>query len=163
MSMQVENSELLSILEGIWATTLDLPLGDESEASPGSTRSLLTGCVHITGKWRGALIFECPIELARRIASAMFGMEPGEVTNTEIADAIGEIANIAGGNFKSLLPSPAEISLPTVVAGAEYLMVFGGTHLVQQVVTSCEGQRIVLRVVEGETTSSTMKAAHSAS
>ena len=48
----------------------------------------------------------------------MFGMEPDEVSADEVADAVGELTNMVGGNIKSLLPEPSLLSLPTVSRGA---------------------------------------------
>ena len=39
------------------------------------------------------------------------------MTTADIADALGELANIIGGNVKSLLPEPCALSLPHVLVG----------------------------------------------
>jgi len=35
----------------------------------------------------------------------------------DVADAVGELVNMIGGNVKSLMPGPSVLSLPVVAAG----------------------------------------------
>ena len=44
----------------------------------------------------------------------MFGSAPDVVTDAEVVDALGELTNMIGGNVKSLLPAPSQLSLPMV-------------------------------------------------
>jgi chemotaxis protein CheX len=37
-----------------------------------------------------------------------------DVTQSDIVDAVGELANVIGGNVKALLPQPCQLSLPHV-------------------------------------------------
>lgn len=56
-----------------------------------------------------------PREDAYAVVRALLRMAPGEeVTEDDLVDAFGEIANVVGGNLKSLLPEHAVLSLPTV-------------------------------------------------
>jgi len=43
------------------------------------------------------------------------------VGQEDLADAFGELANVVGGNVKSLLSAPAVLSLPTVAQSAPEL------------------------------------------
>lgn len=49
---------------------------------------------------------------AKNITRAMFGSE-GDVEIDEVADAISELANMAGGNLKSMLGIECNLSIPT--------------------------------------------------
>lgn len=40
--------------------------------------------------------------------------ETDEVSDTDFADAVGEIANVVGGNVKSLVTNPGALTLPVV-------------------------------------------------
>ena len=54
---------------------------------------------------------------AHLVVRALLRMEPDEpVGEEDLVDAFGEIANVVGGNLKSLLPEHAELTLPTVAA-----------------------------------------------
>lgn len=52
---------------------------------------------------------------ANDLVRALLRMDPSEQVSAEdLADAFGEIANVVGGNLKSLLPEHAALSLPAV-------------------------------------------------
>lgn len=76
----------------------------------------LCGVVGISGAWRGSVSLECSTAHAEAAAEAMFAAEPGTLSTDEVADALGELANMVGGNIKSLLPAPSALSVPSVTA-----------------------------------------------
>lgn len=56
---------------------------------------------------------------AHELTRALLMMTPDEEVGPEdLTDAFGELANVVGGNVKSLLAAPAVLSLPTVAAHA---------------------------------------------
>ncbi len=111
-------------------------LGWEAEATDDATSQVLareaaqnpavptrlTSLVNITGTFEGAVTFDCDVPTARRITSAMLGTDADAATPQEIQDAMGEMANMIGGNFKSTLTPPVSLSLPTVIEGHGYAM-----------------------------------------
>ncbi|PFG32264.1 chemotaxis protein CheX [Sanguibacter antarcticus] len=57
--------------------------------------------------------------VADELTRALLVMNPDEVVTPEdLADAFGEIANVVGGNVKSLLAAHAVLSLPAVASEA---------------------------------------------
>lgn len=74
--------------------------------------------IDITGRWNGTVTLAVPDELGRRAAAAMFACDPDAVRAEDIEDAVAELANMIGGNVKSLLPGPSELSLPRRQIGA---------------------------------------------
>ena len=87
--------------------------------TPVPAVSEVAACVRITGGWHGAVVLSCGRDLAVAITEAMFAMDPGTTSAEELDDAMGEMANMIGGNIKGLLPGPSQLSLPTVVEGAD--------------------------------------------
>lgn len=56
-------------------------------------------------------------ETAVLLAIALLGMPQGaEVSDDDLVDAFGEVANVVGGNIKSLLPTSGRLTLPTVAS-----------------------------------------------
>ncbi|MEQ1502435.1 MAG: chemotaxis protein CheX [Myxococcota bacterium] len=103
--------EMLQELIGVvWETVIDGPPGGE----PAGAGWL--GSVAIDGAWDGRVEVWLSDADARRVATAMFGEEP--IGEPELVDAIGELANITGGNVKALLPEPCGLGLPAVRAAA---------------------------------------------
>ncbi len=53
-------------------------------------------------------------DLMARIAEVMFSSERGSLSEVEIRDAFGEIANMIGGNIKGSFGEDADLSLPVI-------------------------------------------------
>ena len=79
----------------------------------------LTASVSMTGEWPGHVAVACSEAFASRFASRLFLTDT--VSEADVVDAIGELANVVGGNVKSVVPGPNVLSLPHVVRGTEYL------------------------------------------
>jgi chemotaxis protein CheX len=82
----------------------------------------VSGIIGLTGLLRGSVVLSFPIGLARRLTAWMLREpRPERCTSQDIADSIGELANIVAGNMLvSFDPGVAEkshISLPSVVMG----------------------------------------------
>ena len=78
--------------------------------------------VAFAGHRRGLVAFHSSLTAARDIAGAMLGMEP-ETLNGEMPDAIGEVANMIAGAFRTKLAAiePASaIAVPTVTIGSDF-------------------------------------------
>jgi len=139
--------QISQITQDIWSSFLGLEVQpDNAQAMAPGTRSL-TACVQITGPWQGAVAVECPQDLANTVAASMMGMEPAEVSKEDAQDALGELANITGGNVKALLPEPCRLSLPAVAEGIELTMRVPGLVLEAEVPFDCLGHTFVVRVL----------------
>jgi chemotaxis protein CheX len=90
---------------------------------PESPASLeVTSMVGLAGELCGVLSVCCTRESAVIMASKMLGVEPENIGN-ELADALGEVANMVAGNFKNKVSGLGDgcmLSVPTVVIGADY-------------------------------------------
>src|SRR5689334_6055216 len=108
--------ELTEITERVWASLVEAPLLPRrpGQPAPAPGSRTFTGCVQITGAWEGAVTVHCSEHLAKLLTAAMFMVDPGDTSAEEVADALGELANMVGGNVKALLPEPCRISLPAV-------------------------------------------------
>ena len=111
--------DLREIAEQVWAAYLDpegvrpLLLGDAREPA-----SAVSASVSLTGGWHGHVVVTCSAGAARHAAAAFLAMDEGEVSDEDMTDVMGELANIVGGNVKSMLPAATLVSLPHVVNGA---------------------------------------------
>ncbi len=73
--------------------------------------------VVIRGGWSGFVVLEMGSGTAVEAARVMLEDElegSDDVTPEEVADAVGELVNIIGGNVKSLLPTVCALGLPRV-------------------------------------------------
>ena len=98
---------------------------------------MLEASVNIDGDWNARLRVFASQELAEIIAAAMFGMEIPELTDEETRDAVGEVANVIGGNIKGIADRDCSLSLPSVQSAVEEvaegalreLFLCAGSHL----------------------------------
>ena len=121
--MQLVNTDdLVGIAQDVWASFLDLRLepvpGGVSPAAAGADVAMVSGVVEVLDTWTGFVVLECTERGARSMAAAMFHPDETGDRPDDLADALGELTNMIGGNVKSLLPAPSRLSLPMVRAGA---------------------------------------------
>ncbi len=77
----------------------------------------------------------------------MFGIDENEAGEEEIQDAIGELANMTGGNIKSLLPEPCYLSLPAV-AITDHGFRVPGSELVTQINFACDDNLFMVSLLK---------------
>ena len=120
--MSVNTSDLTSVTQAVWSTVLGHELDVDNSAGFHLMRPTptLASVVQISGAWNGAVIVHCTTSLARRATEIMLGIAEGAASAEDIADALGEIANMIGGNIKSLVLEPSHLSLPAVSEGTDY-------------------------------------------
>ncbi len=131
---RVTGEQIADITRDVWSSFLALDLEiapvDPHLALGGSTS---TGCVHISGEWKGTVFVQCTAEHAQLAAEAMFMADPGTLGEDEIADALGELTNMVGGNIKSLLPDGCTLSIPSVANGENCTVRVPGAVLVDAI------------------------------
>lgn len=133
----------------VWSTVLGLDLQQAEPAGPGSEdgHRRWSGCIALSGDWRGAVTVSCIDPMARIVTAAMFGIEPGEASDAEIQDAIGEIANILGGQTKQVLGDRCVLGLPVVIEGENFETTVPHSHAVVKLCFRCEGHPVDVSVV----------------
>ena len=124
-----EDAVRLSIVEitrGVFSTMVMLDVEDDYPLKEPVTNfhETMTSMVGLAGSHSGILAIHCPKELALRITSNMLGIEVTDIDD-DVNDALGEIANIIGGDVKHIFsPKGADInlSIPTVIYGSDYML-----------------------------------------
>jgi chemotaxis protein CheX len=137
--------DIHAVTENVFSTMLGSTVEMAENTDQLADRSPITGCVHIAGEWTGAVMVQTTGELATFAACRIFALEEDEVQKNDCQDTMAEIANMIGGNIKSLVPGPSVLSLPTVTMGKEFDIRIFGTEIQQAVPMQCNGQE--LRVV----------------
>jgi hypothetical protein len=76
---------------------------------------VVSAWVDIIGPWNGSVVLTCaPATAAALTESVLMTRPPTVVDDEDVADALGELANVLGGNIKSVLPGPSALGLPKV-------------------------------------------------
>lgn len=110
--------DVAGIADAVWASYLGGPPDIQvvEQVPPADEDMVISGSVLVEGAWTGGVVISCGEQVAERLAAAMLGITD-HVDATDVGDAMGELANVLGGNVKSLLPQPSAISLPIVSHG----------------------------------------------
>ncbi len=111
---RLEESSIDQIARSVYATMIGLEL-ERCSAPLDSDANSLLAAVQLTGNWIGSVVLSQSPELAQASAAAMLAISPGTVGENDRIDAAAELANMIGGNLKSVLPGPTSLSLPTIV------------------------------------------------
>jgi len=144
----IHQSDICQMTNEIWSGMLQIEL-HPVERKDGRNHGMGIGaCVLITGAWEGAVRVECSLGLARTATSRFLAMPPAEVDIEQMRDAMGELANMSAGSVKPLLPSPCQLSLPSVADGSDYTLSIPQGEVVLESSFEYEGERLNLTVLQ---------------
>jgi chemotaxis protein CheX len=118
--------DIARTVEDVFRTMLCMDVGP-SHGTGAEALGSLTAAVHFVGEWKGAVLLQCSPEQAFVFTSLLMpGYRPTRL-DEDTRDALGELANMIGGNLKSVLPGGVALSMPSVVEGSDYaLHICGG-------------------------------------
>jgi chemotaxis protein CheX len=108
------------IVENVFQTMMGLEVQQTDVPWPPPATEVITASISLAGTWKGAVLVECGLHEALIFTSRMIGIDTPAELNDDVRDALGELANMVGGNLKSILPGGVELSLPSVVWGSDY-------------------------------------------
>ena len=145
--MLVLEDDLTALTGGVWEAFLGLT-AEPVPPDDAVVGSCYSSCVHISGAWEGSVNLVLPEALARTVAAAMFDLPPADVSADDLTDAVGELANIIGGNVKGFVSdtdSTWSLSLPVVSAG---VLCVPASRLMTEVLFTYEGRTLVCQIRE---------------
>jgi chemotaxis protein CheX len=103
-----------SIADEVWPSLV----GDGEAFVPvpvSPPAEVISAWVDIVGPWNGSVVLTCAPATAEALTENVLMTRPPAVVDEEdVADAIGELANVLGGNIKSVLPGPSALGLPQI-------------------------------------------------
>jgi len=113
-----------ALLEGakeVFETMIFMDLEEPCEPEREIDGDSLLSSITFKNTIEGCLAIRCSISCARTIAANMLGIDtPEEITEGELCDALGEVANMVMGSVKSRIATDTgevQVSIPTVVRG----------------------------------------------
>ncbi|MCZ2821512.1 chemotaxis protein CheX [Modestobacter sp. VKM Ac-2977] len=114
ISALLDQETVQSIADEIWPALV----GDGEAFVPvpvAPPAEVVSAWVTISGPWDGAVVLTCAPATAEALAESVLMTRPPTVVDDEdVADALGELANVLGGNIKSVLPGPSSLGLPQI-------------------------------------------------
>lgn len=115
------NEVLIESAKEVFETMVFMDLAEATEPDQNVEGWALLGSITFKGSLEGCLTICCNTSCAQAIAINMLGIDTTErLTEEDICDAIGEIANMIMGSVKSRLLENIgnlEVSIPSVVGG----------------------------------------------
>jgi chemotaxis protein CheX len=142
--MSITADDLTRIITDVWRDVLS----QAAEPAPAAQSGDLTGCIQITGAFRGAVVLIVPRPVARISAAAMFALEEATIGIEEERDAIGELTNMVGGHVKSMVASPSQLALPAVVPGCDHCLDSSRLQLLSEQAMQVQGGAFLVQVYE---------------
>jgi chemotaxis protein CheX len=135
-SVEVVPSELVQIVQSVFEAMLGLEVVESgTQWFPSGER--VTAAVHLSGEWNGAVLLECDRGQACRFAGRFLSLEPPAGLDDVVRDMLGELANMIGGNLKSVLGQGIRLSMPSVVEGSDYSLRVCGAELRERLAFQC--------------------------
>jgi len=141
--------EVLSpIVVDIWSSILALDVSERDGSAEHPSGATIAGCVHLAGEPPAAVVIECTDAVARHAAATMFDTDPTLVSEADIRDAVGELANMAAGNLKAALPDSYQLCTPTVIIGSDFRTHLPGSERIAESVFDSAVGAFVVSVYE---------------
>ncbi len=140
---------LTEVGENIWSQTLGVSLTPRADTNLRVPGAMIQGQVQVTGQWQGTLVLQCSLQAARRAAGVMFDRQEDDLTQEDIHDTVGELANMIGGTVKSMVADDGcFLSLPIVIEGTDFNVRALNTKVIARQAFEDAGEPIVVTVLE---------------
>ena len=109
---------LYNLIEEVWSSVSDSQISVADDADHPGVESLeWLVKVPIGGEHNNkSVVLGVAEEVGRELAADMFGKSPQQLSDSDIEDAVGEIANMIAEGIKVLLGSSESIGLPQSVS-----------------------------------------------
>jgi chemotaxis protein CheX len=137
--MQVTDNTVNQVVSEVFSTMLGIEASPIPSSALAHEGTWIASCIHVTGSCAGSIVVQVPEPFGRRAAAAMFAAEPSALSNGEIKDALGEVANMVAGALRLALPMPNAISLPSVAEGRDLSMRVPGCEVVLETWFAAQG------------------------
>lgn len=138
-------SEIEQIVQMIFETMLSttiVPFESDGDAESHS----LWGTIQITGDTPYSVVLSMSEGVARESTATMLQMPAELCSDEDNRDVVAELANMVGGNLKSMIQGSSHLSLPTVVEGQNLGLQVPGAELVDDVAFDCPSGTLRVRL-----------------
>lgn len=118
------DDKIIESVKEIFSTMImmEVEVIDEKTGTHEPLRDSISGIIGLAGTHKGILAVHLPKAVAVAITGSFLGMEVTEI-DEDVEDAVGELANMLGGNVKTLLSERGrdiELSMPSTISGQHY-------------------------------------------
>jgi chemotaxis protein CheX len=144
-TVALNGESLMDLVAKSWTVYFGRPDGEALTRIDDPGPLDLVASVSLTGAWDGHVIIGMTEAAAATVAAAMLDLDPATVTDDDINDATGEWVNVVGGNAKSLLPQPCQLSLPMTSRSGSRIR-YPGTRVLCSLSLALQGEPVTVSV-----------------
>lgn len=138
MEVDLSVETVVEVVQTIFSTMIDLEARPTKAAGlPQGSR--VTSSVYLEGSWNGAVSVECGLKDASFLAGKFLAVDPPESFDDDVRDAMGELANVIGGNLKATMGTDVRLSMPSVIHGSDYQVNVCGSVIHDRIAFEFEG------------------------
>lgn len=151
----MQRDEIINAIHSATAAVFSTMLGMDVVPEPAhldhtspSVSDGIMAFVALAGPWMGNGVMCCSARFACRLC-ATFLMTEAAAVNEEVLDAVGEIANMVVGNFKTaaeVIVGPLNLSVPTVIYGRNFTSKSLGNSEWIVMPFECDGDKLEVRI-----------------
>jgi chemotaxis protein CheX len=116
LELEPFRTDIYGLSESVFLSMLKLEV-HPSDVELLVDEEMITGAVYFAGDWKGAVLLQCNRSQACDFTARLMGIPVPKKFDDDVRDAVGEVANIIGGNLKPILPHGIALSMPSVVEG----------------------------------------------
>ncbi len=107
--------KIFQIIQNTWFSIFGTPVQQQlGTVSFDKSNQILSARIFINGAIDGAIILDCPHQLAWDMATFFYQAEQDVIPEKDVSDILGELVNVIGGQIKPFLPRPNYLSLPKI-------------------------------------------------
>jgi len=136
----IATEDVVAITQNIFSTMLEMETYPISTDVATERVYEIVGCIQILGEWSGTVLLKTTVALASVVGSRMLMLSVDELEDSDRQDTVAELTNMIGGNIKSVVPSPSNLSLPTVTNGTDFKLRLYGSSVISEIVFQCAEQ-----------------------
>ncbi len=114
--MAIDIVTMNQIVENVFREMLGMTTAVLDPNTPPLVQGGLSASIQISGVKKEVFVVDAPLASANAIAEIMFSADPGSLSDSEVRDALGEVANMIGGNVKGTYDGESQLSLPAVTS-----------------------------------------------
>jgi chemotaxis protein CheX len=110
----IDEATIQSIAEEAWSALV----GEDEYLVPlpgDPVQDAISSWVSVDGPWTGTVVITTARTTAEELSRCLLKEHaPPVIDDEDVEDALGELANVVGGNVKAVLPGPSALGLPEV-------------------------------------------------
>jgi CheY-specific phosphatase CheX len=138
-------NEIEQIVQMIFETMLAMEVHRTNNDEDYESHRLL-GTIQITGETPVSVVLSLSDGVVRDAAATMLQLPCEDVSDEDERDVVAELANMIGGNLKSMIQGASHLSLPTVVEGRNLGLQVPGAEMIDDVVFQCDSGTLRVRL-----------------